>query len=114
MLGEAITILLLLCAAAVCFIRQKKYFYLQATIPLSLVPLTTLVMHSFIMNLTHTTQGFNRMVCIFYGAAALLTVIWVAVICTKLTKPLHRIVYAVTVCAFDGLLCVLFLQANLL
>ncbi len=114
MLGESITILLLLCIAAISFIRQKKTFFLQATVPLSFMPLATLVMHSFIMNLAHTSIGFNRLVYIVYGVAALLTVIGVILVCCKLNKTLHRIVYSVTVCAFNGLLGWLLMQANLL
>ncbi len=114
MLGESITILLLLCIAAISFIRQKKTFFLQATVPLMLMPLATLVIHSFIMNLTHTAIGFNRLVCIVYGAAALLTVVCAVLVCFKLHKPHHRIIYSVTTCAFNALLGWLFLQANLI
>lgn len=114
MLVEAITILLLLGIASVCFIRQKKFFHLQATLPLSFMPFATLLMHSFVMNLAHTIKSFNGMVYGFYGAAALLTLIWVIVICTKLKTVRNRLIYALPVLAFSGLLGWLFLQANLI
>lgn len=114
MLVEAITILLLLGIASVCFIRQKKYFLLQAVMPLAFMPFATLLMHSFIMNLAHTIKSFNGMVYGFYSAAALLTLIWVIVICTKLKNMKKRLIYALPVLAFCGLLGWLFLQANLI
>ncbi len=114
MLGEAITILLLLCIAAISFIRQKKVFFLQATIPLSFMPLATVLMHSFITKLAHTSVGFNRMVYIVYAIAAVLTLVCSVLVCFKLHKPHHRIIYTVTVVAFNALLGWLFLQANLI
>lgn len=111
MLAEAITILLLLGIASVCFIRQKKYFYLQAMLPLAFMPLATLLLHAFL--LPQPLFAHNTIVYGFYGIAALLTILWVIVICCKLQKPLSRIVYTALVLGFCGLLFWLFLQANL-
>lgn len=114
MTGEAITILLLLCIASICFVRQKKIFHLQATLPLSFMPLITLLMHAVIVHLPHASQHWNSLVYAFYGAAALLTVGWVAYICFRLAKPMQRAGYAIIVLGFSALLGILFLKANLI
>lgn len=114
MTGEAITILLLLCIASICFIRQKKYFPLWATVPLSFMPLTTLLMHAVIVHLPYAKLHWNNLVYAFYGTAALLTVGWVTYICFRLAKPMQRVGYAIIVLGFGALLGVLFLKANLI
>jgi uncharacterized membrane protein len=114
MLVEAITILLVLLAAFGLFIRQKKYFYLQAFAPLGFMPVVNLLLHATLLHLVKNTADWNRSVWIIFGIALLLTIVWMISICTKLTKVRQRLVYLIVVGGFSIFLCWLFMNANLL
>lgn len=114
MLIESITILLLLAAAFICFLRQKKYFLLQATLPLTFMPLATVLLNAIVLNLTSTKIGWNRWVYIFYGTAVLISIVWMGFNAVKFKTWHNRIIYCIAICAFSGLLGWLFVTANLL
>ena len=114
MLIESITILLLLAAAFISFLRQKKYFLLQATLPLTFMPLATVLLHAVVLNLTATKLSWNRWAMIFYGAAILISIVWMTFNALKFKTWRNRIIYCVAICAFSGLLGFLFVTANLL
>ena len=114
MLIESITILLLLAAAFISFLRQKKYFLLQATLPLTFMPLATVLLNSVVLNLTATKISWNRWVLIFYGAAALIGIVWMCFNAVKFKTWQKRIIYCIAICAFSGLLGWLFINANLI
>ena len=114
MLIESITILLLLAAAFVSFLRRKKYFLLQATLPLTFMPLATVLLNAVVLNLTATKITWNRWVYIFYGAAALIGIVWMCFNAAKFKTWHNRIIYCTAICAFSGLLGWLFVNANLI